>query len=103
MGITTFRHNTQLTIYLLIHSSTLDGRLIQEFRDSYANIDNITEYLIDLENVQHIDSAIMGLLLVLYGEMKEQKNQATLKIINAAPHILDILLNAKINEYYEIV
>lgn len=84
----------QITVH---NNGRFDFSVYKEFRDAYADHDRAYTYVLDLGAVEYIDSAALGMLLVL----KEfaDKHHSTLKIMNCKPYVKKIFQVANLDKY----
>jgi len=59
------------------------------------------EVVFDLAEVGMIDSTGLGLLVATFNSQKQHGGK--IKVINAAGHVLDVLLTTQLNRLFEIV
>lgn len=75
-----------------------DFTIANEFRNCYRNDEPKEKYIIDLAGVEFIDSAAIGMILLL---REFTDNKANIKIINCKPGIKKILAISHIDRFIE--
>ncbi len=85
---------------LTIHvEGRFDFNCHQQFRRAYEGASGtFTEYVVDLRGTEYIDSAALGMLLVL----REWAGSATVRISNSRPAVRKILQIANFNTLFSI-
>ena len=85
---------------LTIHvEGRFDFNCHQQFRRAYEGAGGSpTEYVVDLRGTEYIDSAALGMLLVL----RESAGSATVRITNSRPAVRKILQIANFNTLFAI-
>jgi len=85
---------------LTIHvEGRFDFNCHQQFRRAYEGSGTSpTEYIVDLRSTEYIDSAALGMLLVL----RESAGSATVRITNSRPAVRKILQIANFNTLFSI-
>jgi anti-anti-sigma factor len=85
---------------LTIHvEGRFDFNCHQQFRRAYEGSGiSPTEYVVDLRGTEYIDSAALGMLLVL----RESAGSATVRITNSRPAVRKILQIANFNTLFSI-
>ena len=85
---------------LTIHvEGRFDFNCHQQFRRAYEGAAApVTEYVVDLRGTEYIDSAALGMLLVL----RESAGSATVRITNSRPAVRKILQIANFNTLFSI-
>jgi len=85
---------------LTIHvEGRFDFNCHQQFRRAYEGAAApVTEYVVDLRGTEYIDSAALGMLLVL----RESAGNATVRIANSRPAVRKILQIANFNTLFAI-
>lgn len=85
---------------LTIHvEGRFDFNCHQQFRRAYEGpATSYTEYVVDLRGTEYIDSAALGMLLVL----RESAGSATVRITNSRPAVRKILQIANFNTLFAI-
>ncbi len=85
---------------LTIHvEGRFDFNCHQQFRRAYENSPGShNEYVVDLRGTEYIDSAALGMLLVL----RESAGSATVRITNSRPAVRKILQIANFNTLFSI-
>jgi len=85
---------------LTIHvEGRFDFNCHQQFRRAYEGAATPpTEYVVDLRGTEYIDSAALGMLLVL----RESAGNATVRIANSRPAVRKILQIANFNTLFAI-
>lgn len=75
-----------------------------EFREAYREETKgkgtSRRFIVDLANVEYIDSSALGMLLLLREET--DTNEANVEIVNARPEILKILETANFDRLFKI-
>lgn len=72
----------------------------QAFRGSYRDHPNSGKFVIDMNEVNYIDSAALGMMLIL--REHAGKHDGTVSVINCNPDILKVLEIAKLDEVIDI-
>ena len=76
-----------------------DVHLYDEFNRAYSPyIDQVTHYKIDFASVNYIDSAAIGLLLLL--RQKAQSHDAEITLVNISPNLSDVFNIKQISELF---
>ena len=85
---------------LSIHvEGRFDFNCHQQFRRAYESVGGpFTEYVVDLKGTEYIDSAALGMLLVL----REGVGAAKVRITNSRPAVRKILQIANFNSLFAI-
>ena len=81
-----------------------DGRftfdVAREFRAAYRNEPPTVTYIVDLERTEYMDSAALGMLLLLRQHAEEVRERV--RLINSKSNIRDLLEIAQFNKYFII-
>lgn len=86
------------TVTIAVHGR-FDFNIYRSFRDAYHKRGS-SRYIIDLSNTEYIDSAALGMLLVLRDHCGG--DQARIAILNSNPSIREILLVSNFNRLFEV-
>lgn len=78
-------------------SGTFDFNVVQDFRKSYDGVGSYTRYVIDLAQVDHIDSSALGMLLNM---RKTIGDSAPISIKNCKPGIKKIFLISRFDKKF---
>ncbi len=82
----------------LVSSTTLD--LKPKLRDIVAELDDLTELVIDLDGVKMVDSSGISVLLYTY-RILEQK-EGKLKVINTSEDVYELFSTINLDHHFEI-
>ena len=74
--------------------------LHDEFRDSYRDTHDVDEYIVDLSEVEYIDSSALGMLLLL--KERAEQNDASVTIANPSRQIQNVLDIANFYKFFTI-
>jgi len=84
------RLDPMTAVFRLTGRMTLGMRLREiEAKISDAADNGVQKLILDLSGVEFIDSAGLGALMILYGNMKVRGGQ--LRLVSPAPRVLDLL------------
>lgn len=72
----------------------------QAFRRSYRDYPNFGRFVIDMTDVNYMDSAALGMMLIL--REHAGKHSGSVKVINCNPDILKLLEIAKLDQVLDI-
>ena len=99
-GASNLVRTSSLGSCLTIHvEGRFDFNCHQQFRRAYEGAAApVTEYVVDLRGTEYIDSAALGMLLVL----RESAGSATVRITNTRPAVRKILQIANFNTLFAI-
>lgn len=86
------------TLYVRVYNS-FDFRIQRDFR-KVCQSRRYTRYVIDLDGIGYIDSAALGMLLVLYRYVGEDSR--AVKLVHCEPAVLEILRIARFERFFEI-
>jgi HptB-dependent secretion and biofilm anti anti-sigma factor len=88
------------SILITVNAGTFNIECQRELRKTYTTLPTNKKYIIDFNKVKFIDSAGMGLLLML----KEHQSNFGLpiEIINCSTKVLELLKHAKFNQMFTI-
>ena len=86
------------TLYVKI-SNSFDFRLQAEFRQA-CHTRHYAHYVIDLENTSYIDSSALGILMLLYRHVGENRN--AVRIIHCGGAVAEILRIAHFDQFFDI-
>lgn len=75
-----------------------DFEIVQEFRQAYADHQNV-HYVLDLRTTEHMDSSALGMLLNMRKSLGES---ARISIINSRPQIKKILTISRFDKKFDI-
>ena len=81
----------------------LDELSIQELGDQLREVaesENAVRILLNFQNVQHLSSAALGMLITLNNLVKEKKGR--LKLSNINPQIYEVFKITRLNKLFEI-
>ena len=82
-------------------SGSLDFHDRYEFTEAYACDDpSEKHFILDMENVDNLDSSALGMLLIMRNDAGEDKSQ--IKIINCGREIKHTLLISKFDKIFKI-
>ena len=90
--------NNDTGMTIVIHGR-FDFSVANEFRNCYRNESVKSDYFIDLSDVVYMDSAAIGMILLLR-EFSEDKG--TIKMINCSDSIKKIIAMSHIDRFVEI-
>ncbi len=79
-------------------SGRFDFEIVQEFRNAYAEHNNVN-YIIDMRSTEHMDSSALGMLLNM---RKSLGDSARISIINCRPQIKKILTISRFDKKFSI-
>lgn len=74
--------------------------MASEFRRAYTNVDQVTEYVLDLQESEYLDSSALGMIIALWEYVGRDKNQ--IKVINANEEVKKILKSANFDQLISI-
>lgn len=74
--------------------------MASEFRRAYTNVDQVTEYVLDLQESEYLDSSALGMIIALWEYVGRDKNQ--IKVINANKEVKKILKSANFDQLISI-
>lgn len=74
--------------------------LYQQFRAACVPADGLRRYLIDLKDTEYMDSAALGMLLVLRDQAGGDR--ADIRIVNCNPEVRKILTIAHFDRLFQI-
>jgi anti-anti-sigma factor len=99
-GASNLVRTSSLGSCLTIHvEGRFDFNCHQQFRRAYEGpATSYTEYVVDLRGTEYIDSAALGMLLML----RESAGSATVRITNSRPAVRKILQIANFNTLFAI-
>ena len=72
----------------------------QQFREACAPVAGLRRYLIDLKGTEYMDSAALGMLLVLRDQAGG--DHADIRIVNCSPDVRKILTIARFDQLFQI-
>lgn len=75
-----------------------DFTIASEFRDCYRNTPPKKRYIIDLAGVEFVDSAAIGMLLLL---REYTSNQAAIRLVNCKPAIKKVMEVSHVERFVE--
>ncbi len=78
-------------------AGTFDFNVVQEFRKSYDGVGPYNKYVIDMAQVDHIDSSALGMLLNM---KKSVGDNAPISIKNCKPGIKKIFLISRFDKKF---
>ena len=85
---------------LLIHvSGRFDFTVANDFLNSYRNLPVKDKYILDLANVEFMDSAAIGMILLL---REFTKNQSVIRISHCSDEIKKVIQMSHIDRFVEI-
>lgn len=70
--------------------------MASDFRKAYTDIDQVQEYVLDLEDSDYLDSSALGMIIALWEFVERNKNR--IKIINANEEVIQILESANFDQ-----
>lgn len=91
-------HNEGQTLHVEIHDDFCFS-MLREFR-RVCERRRYAHYIIDLANTTFIDSAALGMLMVLHHFVNEDRRAIT--IVNASETVRQVLLIAHFNRFFDI-
>lgn len=98
MSIKVELKGTELTIYI---DGVFDITQYAAFNDSYKNyLDQADRFVIDFRNTTHIDSAALGLMLLL--RQKTGAEDSNITLINANEAVQKVLKIAQFQQLFTI-
>lgn len=77
-----------------------DFPVYSEFRNAYLQGDSKTRYVIDLEQIEYLDSSALGMMLLLRDHAGGETADITLR--NCRPELLRILTVARFNDLFKL-
>ncbi|MBF0181563.1 MAG: STAS domain-containing protein [Magnetococcales bacterium] len=84
---------------------TLDGKFVfsehREFRDTYKDKPPKTRYVLDFRRVTYMDSAALGMLLLL-NEHNKSGGTDLIKIVNCTPQVAKVFEIANFSQLFTI-
>lgn len=101
MGITSYlnEHGTELTLNI---KGRFDFNLHQQFRAVLEEVDHsVQKYVVDFKESDYMDSAALGMLLILLEKVDNEKTRV--KLINPNNTIQKILEIANFHILFDIV
>ncbi|MBF0180098.1 MAG: STAS domain-containing protein [Magnetococcales bacterium] len=96
-GITSQLENGTLTIHL---GRKFDNAAKREFQSAYVGREEVRRYVIDFRTVTMVDSAALGMLLILRAKAGEEHVEVTLRHLKDA--ILSIFKVAHFDKLFRI-
>ncbi len=70
--------------------------LASEFRRAYTDIDQVQNYILDLQDSEYLDSSALGMIIALWEFVERDKTR--IKIINANSEVTQILQSANFDQ-----
>ncbi len=70
--------------------------LASEFRRAYTDIDQVQNYILDLQDSDYLDSSALGMIIALWEFVERDKTR--IKIINANNEVTQILQSANFDQ-----
>ncbi|BBL70977.1 STAS domain-containing protein [Methylogaea oryzae] len=96
--ISKFESADKNTLFVRVHSR-FDFRLQREFRAA-CHVRRYRRYVIDLGGIDCIDSAALGMLMLLYRHAGEDRR--AIALIQCGSEVLEILRIARFGQFFEI-
>lgn len=97
MQVTTTQADNEFTIKI---QGSFNFRIHRQFRDAYDGKPADMRFVIDLHQVDFVDSSALGMLLLLREYAGGDKSN--ISIINAHPNVLEVLLIAQFSDLFQI-
>jgi anti-anti-sigma factor len=91
-------NETELTIDVV---GRFDFSVANEFRNSYRHLGKKDKYIINLAQVEYIDSAAIGMLLLLR-EFVEEDSKSRVAINNCSPEVRKVLCLAHMDKLFDM-
>lgn len=99
MSITVVEYKNKETVEIQVMGS-FDFSLFNDFRAAYADyIGNIRHFIVNLESVEYLDSAALGMLLSMRSAIGEG---AEIEIVGANDFIRNILMISRFDKCFTI-
>jgi anti-anti-sigma factor len=70
--------------------------LASAFRRAYTDIDQVQQYILDLDDSEYLDSSALGMIIALWEYVDRDKSR--IQIINAGEKVLYILKSANFDQ-----
>ena len=97
MGLETVRHDNTTVIKV---KGRFDFSCHASFREAYANAPNGCEFVIDMDEASYMDSAALGMLLLLREHVQQQGGRVS--ITNCRGQTYDVLQIANFHRLFKI-
>lgn len=97
MSITIDKNDDKKELRIMV-SGNFDFSMHPEFRNSYQDLDKSYGVVVDLKNTEYMDSAALGMLLLLNDEFTQQK----IRIINCNDFIKQVFHVAHFEQKFDI-
>ena len=98
MKVESILTNNDESVVITVHGR-FDFSVANDFRNSYRNIPVKSEYILELSSVDYMDSAAIGMILLLH---EFSGNTALIKAINCSESIKKIILMSHIDRFVQI-
>ena len=98
-SIQVFEDEKNRSVIISIHDC-FDFGVHKEFRASYKDREDSNSYVIDMKNVNYIDSSALGMMLLLHEHAAAHKGKVLIK--NCNPEIKKILTIANFDRLFDI-
>ncbi|MBF0109075.1 MAG: STAS domain-containing protein [Magnetococcales bacterium] len=91
------KQSNEVTIFI---KNTFDFKIRTEFRNAYKDVPPNVAYVVDLRNVEALDSSGIGMLMLLWEHAGSESSNVTL--VNCRPRIKHLFHAAQLDKIFHI-